>query len=136
MSMFENSEYRWRETYFVLFDAPNRPLAEKVEQTLAALDDSYELKNVNADEAGRLDSLTLISPDDSAALDICFIEGTEVTEQAETLASDVAAAAADTGEEAPVNLIRRYEARLDVLHFEHVSAPISEDDPDLEKSDF
>jgi hypothetical protein len=30
MSLFENELYRWRETYFVLFDSKNRPAAKQV----------------------------------------------------------------------------------------------------------
>ena len=32
MSMFEDSRYRWRETYFVLFDAKKRPTLKSVDQ--------------------------------------------------------------------------------------------------------
>jgi hypothetical protein len=35
MSMFEDNRYRWRETYFVLFDAKNRPKLQTVSQTPA-----------------------------------------------------------------------------------------------------
>jgi hypothetical protein len=34
MSMFENDQYRWRETYFVLFDSSRTPSLKKIEETL------------------------------------------------------------------------------------------------------
>ena len=68
MSMFEDNRYRWRETYFVLFDAKRRPTLASVGKALSALNKRFQLTNLNADEQGRTDSLTLISPDDYAAL--------------------------------------------------------------------
>ncbi len=65
MSTFENNEYRWRETYFVLFAAAKRPKLKKVEKAVAALDEHYELVNGNADPEGRFESLTVLAPDDS-----------------------------------------------------------------------
>ena len=85
MSMFEDSRYRWRETYFVLFDAKKRPALKSVTKTLSALNKRFELTNHGADDDGRVDSLTLISPDDFAALDICYTEGAEVLEQGASL---------------------------------------------------
>ena len=45
MSMFEDDQYRWRETYFVLFDAKKRPSMERVKKVLAAQSDGYALAN-------------------------------------------------------------------------------------------
>jgi len=67
MSMFEDSRYRWRETYFVLFPAKKRPTLKSVTKMLSALNKRFELTNLN-DEEEFVDSLTLISPDDFAAL--------------------------------------------------------------------
>ena len=75
MSMFEDSRYRWRETYFVLFPAKKRPALNSVAKMLSALNKRFELTNMNADGEGLIDSLTLISPDDFAALDICYTDG-------------------------------------------------------------
>jgi len=72
MSMFEDSRYRWRETYFVLFPAKKRPTLDSVTKMLSALNKRFELTNLNADDQGMVDSLTVISPDDFAALDICY----------------------------------------------------------------
>ena len=46
MSMFEDSRYRWRETYFVLFDAKKRPTLKSVTKTLSALNKRFELTNL------------------------------------------------------------------------------------------
>ena len=38
MSLFENDEYRWRETYFVLFHEENRPSADAIVAALYDVD--------------------------------------------------------------------------------------------------
>ncbi len=75
MSTFEDDRYRWRETYFVLFPASRRPTLKVVEKRLAALSKRYSLENLGGDDSGKFESLTLISPDDFAALDVCYTSG-------------------------------------------------------------
>ena len=53
MSLFENDEYQWRETYFVLFDAQKRPAAHEFEAMLKGLNPSYEIRDVRGDDAGK-----------------------------------------------------------------------------------
>lgn len=55
MSTFENSHYRWRETYFVLFDEKKRPKLNTVTKAIAALNKRFELSNLNADGEGGFD---------------------------------------------------------------------------------
>jgi len=129
MSMFENPGYRWRETYFVLFDTAKRPKLDIVQKKLAALNKRFQLVNLNADEAGLVDSLTLISPDDFAALDVCYTEGAEVLEQADSLIADLKKAGADVPPPVSWEQLKKYEARFDVLHFEQVPEN-DEDDED------
>ncbi len=120
MSMFENNRYRWRETYFVLFEAERRPDLKPVEEALAALSDRYSLINPSADDAGRFESVTLISPDDFAALDICYTSGEEVLEQGVALAAELEPIVCDGSEKAVLERIRHYTGRFDVLHFEEI----------------
>jgi hypothetical protein len=120
MSMFEDSRYRWRETYFVLFDAKQRPKLTAVAKTLSALNKRFQLINTSADSQDRIDAITLISPDDFAALDICYIGGTEVLEQSASLVDDLKKAGADSPPPIPWERLRKHDGRLDVLHFEQV----------------
>src|SRR5690606_16094725 len=85
MSTFESDDYRWRETYFVLFDAERRPSLRKVQQAIERLKDRFELSHPAADDSGAFESLTVMAPDDYAALDISYVEGEEVQEQVEQL---------------------------------------------------
>jgi hypothetical protein len=127
MSMFENSRYRWRETYFVLFDLKKRPKLTSVTKALSALNKRFQLTNLSEDEQGRIDSLTLISPDDFAALDICYTEGEEALEQAATLVDDLKKAGDEFPPPAPWATIKKYDGRLDVLHFEQVQEDVGDD---------
>ena len=129
MSMFEDNRYRWRETYFVLFDTAKRPKLDAVQKKLAALNKRFQLTNLNADEGGFADSLTLISPDDFAAIDICYTEGAEVVEQGDALIADLKKAGSDVPPPVSWEQLKKYEARFDVLHFEQVP----QDDEDEEE---
>ena len=86
MSMFENDQYRWRETYFVVFQSSKRPTLETLQQRLSKLNSRFTLTNLSADESGRFESMTVLSPDDFAALDVCYLEGPEVRDRGAELA--------------------------------------------------
>jgi hypothetical protein len=121
MSMFENDQYRWRETYFILFDAQRRPTLKQVQKTLSGLNCRLTLTNLRTDEEGHFESLTVLSPDDFAALDVCYLAGDEVTEQAGTLFQELKTPACTKGERARLERLRHCNARFDVLHFEQVT---------------
>jgi hypothetical protein len=135
MSMFEDSRYRWRETYFVLFPAGKRPALKSVTRMLSALNKRFELTNLNADDEGLIDSLTLTSPDDFAALDICYTAGAEVIEQSASLVEDLKKLGADGPPPVPWEQIKRYDGRFDVLHFEQIAEAVDEDSEDDEMLD-
>lgn len=120
MSMFENNQYRWRETYFVLFHSSKRPTLERLQQTLGGLNNRFTLTNLSADDAGRAESLTVLSPDDFAALDICYLEGEEVLEQGASLADEMETPTCRPEERDKLKRIRQCDSRFDVLHFEQV----------------
>jgi hypothetical protein len=125
MSMFEDSRYHWRETYFVLFDAKKRPKLKTVSKAITTLSQRYALTNLNADEQELIDSLTLISPDDFAALDVCYISGEEVLEQSEELIRELKKT--DVPPPLPWKQIQQFDGRFDVLHFEQVQEEMDDD---------
>jgi len=130
MSMFGDSRYRWRETYFVLFDVKKRPTLKSIAKTLSALNQRFELTNLSGDDQGFVDSLTLISPDDFAALDICYTGGAEVLEQGVSLVEDLKKSGSDIPPPIPWAEIKKYDGRFDVLHFEQVLDESGEDGED------
>lgn len=130
MSMFEDSHYRWRETYFVLFDAKKRPSVEKVKKTLSALKDHFELVNVRGDPQHRFESLTVLAPDDFAALDICYTTGDEVLEQVEQFVTELKPTVLDPADQQKLKHLRHTDGRFDVLHFEQLAEAGDDGDED------
>lgn len=128
MSMFEQDDFRWRETYFVLFDAKKRPRAEAVKKVLAALNERFEFKHSATDDDGRIESLTIVSPADYAAIDISYLDGEEVQEQAEELVKEMKPGAIDAQERKTIESLTRYNARFDIMHFSQVVDDDGEED--------
>jgi hypothetical protein len=120
MSLFENEQYRWRETYFVLFHEKNRPTLADVQQALTSLGDQYQIVEQRDDEGGLFESLTLISPDDFAAMDITYLAGEEVKEQVGDLSEEMEGAALSREEKQKLKRLKTCDARFDVYHFEQV----------------
>lgn len=136
MSTFERDEYKWRETYFVLFDSSKRPSLKKIEAVLKDLSERFVLSNAQADEDGRFESITVMSPDDYAALDISFETGEEVLEQGASFAQELKGSAADDDERRKLARLPKLDARLDLMHFEQVTdeQPTDEMDEILDPS--
>lgn len=132
MSTFENDDYQWRETYFVFFDDSRRPSLQQVEEALAQSNGRCEICNQRADEHGRTVSLSVICPDDFSAIDISYMSGEEVVEQANLLYDELSAAAEGDPETSErVQRLLRVNARFDVLHFEQMGDRFGlEGDPD------
>jgi hypothetical protein len=128
MSLFENELYQWRETYLILFPAERRPTSQEVQKVLAQLSPQYEIRDVREDEQGRFDCLTLISPDDYAAMDISYVSGEEVTEQTKEIIKDLKMTAADRTEAARMKRLIELDARFDIYHFEEIVSGDAEDD--------
>jgi len=121
MSTFENDQYRWRETYFVLFDSAKRPTLKKLQRALSRLSNRFTLTNFAASEQGEFESLTVLAPDDFAALDVCYLCGEEVLEQGSQWAEELASAGCNEDDRKRLNRLRRCDGRFDLLHFEQIA---------------
>lgn len=120
MSLFENEEYQWRETFFILFRAEDQPQAVDVQRTLERLDPRFVVRDVRSDEQGRLESLTLESPDDYSAMDISLVKGEEVTEQIDEIKSELLKSAGSASEKQRVRELGQFTCRFDIYHFEQL----------------
>lgn len=131
MSLFENEEYRWRETYFVLFDSINRPTAEQVVAALHQINENYQLADVRKGEADALESLTILSPDDYAGMDITYLSGQEVQDHSLELVDEMLPLVVGDEKER-LRKLPEFDARLDVFHFEQLvfTGPVDDDDMD------
>ena len=120
MSTFENHDYKWRETYFVLFDSARRPMLEAVKQCLLKVNPRFELSVGEADEAGHFDSVSLRSSQDYAAMDISYVSGEEVSDQVDELQRDMKGNV-DAADRPKLTQLAQCDAKFDLLHFEQVS---------------
>lgn len=123
MSLFEDSGFQWRETYFILFPIARRPTASAVRDALQGLDSRYRLSELQQSPRAEFESVTLKSPDDFAAMDISYMQGDEVQEQVQDLLKS-----ARTGKKSDTMLdaqqaalLKTCDARIDVLHFEQIA---------------
>jgi hypothetical protein len=96
---------------------------------LQKLSGRFELAGAQANDDGQFEAVTLISPQDHAAIDISYEDGEEVLEQGAALSKELTGLACDPGERAQVARLPKLDARFDVLHFEHTDFA-SGDDPD------
>jgi hypothetical protein len=130
--MIDREELFWRETYFVLFPREQRPTLEQVSAALKKANRRYQLENPAADESGFLQSLLVQSAEDHAAVEISYHAGEAVLNQNRTWARQLRA---DLPKRTLEKLIAA-DSRLDVAHFERVSAGgWSEDAEDPDSAD-
>src|SRR5450432_1752756 len=121
-----DDQLEWRDTYFILFKSSGRPALTQVEAAISEAARRVTLENLAADEDGMFESVLVQAPEDHAALEISYETGDAVIEQSAELAKQL------KGDVTPEQLKRllRADARLDVMHFERVSADSFDDDED------
>jgi hypothetical protein len=129
MSLFADSRYQWRETYFVLFDRQQRPLAADVQRSLGELG-KLELQEVIADGNGLLESLTILSHADAAGMDITFVGGEEVKEQIAELKAEWKGQKFPPEELSKVQHALAANARFDIYHFEEIGDSFMDNEED------
>ena len=118
MSLFEQPGYQWRETYFVLFDESKRPSADQLEKALAAMNPRFEFRDVRSNDEAQFESLTLLAPDDFAAMDISCVAGEEVREQIPALLDELRPNLESSEDEDRLKQLAGYSAHMDIFHFE------------------
>lgn len=132
MSLFGNENYQWRETYFVLFRLAERPTAKDVETSLKQAHDRFKVIDVQSDEQGQFESLTLECPDDFSAMDITFVTGEEVAEHIEELSREVAKSTLTDETRKKLARLEHCDSRFDIYHFEQVAGRTTEEDDFLD----
>lgn len=118
MSTFEDDQYHWRETYFVLFDPQRRPMLEEVRQQLLSRFPSLIIRSEQANSQGQLEMLSIQSPEDSSAVDLVYQEGQQVLLEIAAIADDLEQSNKSRKNRKKLDRARKCSARLDLLHFE------------------
>jgi hypothetical protein len=133
MSLFEDSRYQWRETYFVLFDLKHRPKASDAQRLLVELGPRMEIQEITTNGEGLLESMMVLSHADAAAMDITFNDGEEVKEQIMQLRQEWKGKPGGQKEKAHLDRALHANARFEVYHFEEITDfPDEEDDGPLD----
>ncbi len=125
MSLFENSKYQYRETYFLLFRVENRPDLEVVVESIKKLSPRFEVSSKSG-EGSNFGAITLISKQDNAAMDITYVEGEEVTEQVDEINEQFKTVTVTGDDLDKLGKLKGCNARLDVFHFEYLAGGMDE----------
>lgn len=120
MSLFEDDRYQWRETYFILFRESDRPNKHAILKTLKELGARFEIVNLRTDSQDNFESVTVISPDDFSAMDICYGSGEDVAAQVTDLLEEMKSSSDTPQHKAKLLHLADCTASLEIYHFQRV----------------
>jgi hypothetical protein len=128
MTVENDEQLEWRDTYFVLFQQADRPTLTQIEAAITESSKRLKLENLEADEDGMFESVLVQAPQDNAALEISYERGEAVKEQSLELAKQM------KDELGPKQLKRmlKSDARLDIMLFERVRDDYADAEEDEE----
>ena len=89
MTVEDNDQLEWRDTYFILFQQSGRPTLTQVEAAITDASPRLKLENLEADEDGLFESVLVQAPQDNAALEISYETGDAVIQQSADLAKQL-----------------------------------------------
>lgn len=131
MSLFDNPEYRWRETYLLFYKKSQRPSVERVCQAISGIRGNYTVEQMVADEEGCFESATVFSEEAFSAIDMSYIEDDQIRDQISEIQSEMKEVLEDPEDLAKLESLGEYDARIDLLHFERLTGDFTEDDEEL-----
>jgi hypothetical protein len=120
MSMFGDNRYCWRETYLVMLDHLRHPETSEVVLGLKKLKGRIEISNTRSNANGLLESLIVLSQNDSSAVELQYREGADVTVEFAALADELERHDPTVGERKKIARAREFSAKIELLHFEQV----------------
>ena len=128
MSLFASDQYRWRETYSVLFCQADRPSAGQLRKALEGLGEGYRVSDMTTDANGQVEAMTVLAPADFAGMDLSYVAGEEVQEQIEELKAERRKKTLSKKEQAKLERLGECDARFDIFHFQQVVGDESDDE--------
>jgi hypothetical protein len=134
MSLFDDPNYRWRDTFLVLFDDKQRPTIELAQSAIQQIG-KFEMQNFSESESRHVESMTITSSVDLIGLEILYVAGAEVVEETEALVLELAEDALLLGNEDSLTQLSTANARFDILHFEKITENSNEPSGDDELLD-
>ena len=134
MSLFDDPNYRWRDTFLVLFDDKQRPTIELAQSAIQQIG-KFEMQNFSESESRYIESMTITSNVDLVGLEIFYVAGAEVVEETEALVLELTEDALLLGNEDSLTQLSTANARFDILHFEKITENSNEPSGDDELLD-
>ena len=131
MALFDNPEYRWRETYLLFHKKSQRAMAAKVVQTIEGIRGHYNLEQVVADPDGYFESGTVFAEEAFAAIDLSYVEDDQIREQIAEIQEEMKEVLEDPEDLAKLESLSEYDVRIDLLHFERLTAGFEEEDDEF-----
>ena len=135
MSLFEQPDYEWRETYFVLFDHQKLPDPDSFQEQLTTLGRKFEVSPARCREDGSLESLTVYAHADFAAMDITCVAGEEVVTQLPELLDELRPNCESDDEHTKLERIAQCTGRIDIYHFEKKGGAAGDGEDEMEFMD-
>jgi len=117
MSLFEDTQYEYTDTFFVFFRRENMPAADAIKNAIGNLGDRYEPRNLSLKD-DRFESMTVLSPMDFSAVDIVLDLNTEVATQIEEISGEFRTLTLTGDDRARLEALKQCDARFDLFHFE------------------
>ena len=117
MSLFENDQYEYTDTFFVFFKRENLPNAETVKAAIAELGDRYQFGKIAFREE-QFESMTIISPQDFSAVDIVMDPNADVPTQIEELITEFRTLTLTGDDRDKLSRFKECNTRFDLFHFE------------------
>lgn len=117
MSLFENDQYEYTDTFFVFFKSENLPPAESVKAAIAELGDRFEFGKITFREE-QFEAMSILSPQDFSAVDIVMDPNADVVGQVEELIAEFRTLTLTGDDRDKLARFKECNARFDLFHFE------------------
>ncbi len=127
MSLFEDPNYQYHETYFLLFKKDDCPEVDALCATLGELGPKYETVDVKTSD-GAFEALTVRSPYDFSAMDIIYSEGEDVTTQVDELMDELRTTTLTGDDHQKMLKLDGVNARFEIFHFEQIAGKKNDDE--------
>lgn len=117
MSLFDDKRFQYRDTYLIFFAAAARPAVDAVQAAFRVPGSRFVTSSSRA-QGKLLESVSIESPEDNAAMDIAYVEGPEVRQQVKELLAEFRTITLTGDDSKRLGQLRDCDARFDVLLFE------------------
>ena len=121
MSLFEDEQYEYCDTFFIYLKDENRPTLKEVNAALDQLGHRCVVENAR-ERDGKFESATIKFASDCSAMDIVYVNGPEVKAQLAEIKEELRTLTLTDDAQKGVKKMGSCESRFDIFHFEEQNA--------------